>query len=128
MRGIEGAEGSDPAAGEAKFTGGALGAEVVGELEDGSAAGSDRGMGLKSTEGEEAGGFFKGETGPKLAGGGAEDAAAEGGVEGAEAVEFDGDGGLAGGGADGAAAATGGFAGRGGESFLWGGSRRDEWR
>jgi hypothetical protein len=111
VRGIEGAEGSDPAEGEAKFAWGALGAEVVGELEDGSAAGSDGGMGLKSTEGEEAGGLFKGEAGPELAGGGAEDAAAEGGVEGAEAVDFDGYGGVAGGGTDGTASAANGFAG-----------------
>jgi hypothetical protein len=45
------------------------------------------------------------------AGGGSEDAAAEGGVEGAETVEFDGDGGLAGSCTDGAAAAADRFAG-----------------
>ena len=65
----------------------------------------------KSAEGEEAGGLVEAEAGAELTGGGAEDAAAEGGVEGAEAVEFDGDGGLAGSGADGAASATDGLAG-----------------
>ena len=79
-------------AGEADFPWGALGAEVVGELEDGSCAGGDGGVGLKSTEGEEAGGFFEAEAGAQLAGGGAKDAAAEGGVEGAKAVDFDGQG------------------------------------
>ena len=69
------------------------------------------GCGAKAAEGEEAGGLVEAEAGAELAGGGAEDAAAEGGVEGAEAVEFDGDGGLAGGGADGAASASDGFAG-----------------
>ena len=68
-------------------------------------------IGTKSTEGEEAGGLVEAEAGSQLAGGGTEDAAAEGGVEGAEAVEFDGDGGLAGGGADGAATAADGLAG-----------------
>ena len=77
-------------AGEADFAGRALGAEVVGELEDGSGAGSDGGMGLKSTEGEEAGGLLEAEAGAQLAGSGAEDAAAKGRFEGAEAVDFDG--------------------------------------
>ncbi len=49
-------------------------------------------MGLKSTEGEEAGGLFEAEPGAQLAGGGAEDSAAKGGVEGAEAVDFDAEG------------------------------------
>ena len=68
-------------------------------------------MRLKSTEGEEAGGLFEGEAGPELAGCGAENAAAEGGVEGAEAVDFDGYGGVAGGGTDGTASAADGFSG-----------------
>jgi hypothetical protein len=76
---------------EAKFAGGAFGAEVVGEVEGGSGAGGYGGDGDKSTEGEETGGFVEAEAGTELTGGGAEDAAAEGGVEGAEAVEFDGD-------------------------------------
>jgi hypothetical protein len=41
-------KGSGLVAGEAKFAGGALGAEVVGELQGGSGAGSDGGVGLKS--------------------------------------------------------------------------------
>ena len=67
----------------------------------------------EAAEGEEAGGFVEAETGAELAGGGAEDAAAEGGVEGAEALELDGDRGLglAGCGGDGAAASADGFAG-----------------
>jgi hypothetical protein len=101
---------------EAKFAGGAVGAKAVGEVKGGSGAGGDgwgvsRRAGWKSTEGEEAGGFVEAEAGAQLAGGGSDDAAAEGRVEGTEAVEFDGDGGLAGSGADGAAAATDGFAG-----------------
>ncbi len=40
--------GSGLVAGEAKFAGGALGVEVVGELQGGSGAGSDGGMWLKS--------------------------------------------------------------------------------
>jgi hypothetical protein len=85
-------------------------------MEGGSGTGGDGGcadwrVGAKSTEGEEAGGFVEAEAGTELAGGSAEGAAAEGGVEGAEAVEFDGDGGLAGGGADGASASADGLAG-----------------
>jgi hypothetical protein len=74
---------------------------------------ADGGVGLESAEGEEAGGFVEAEAGAKLAGGGAEDTTAKGGVEGAEAVELDGDGlGLACGGADGAASAADGFPGK----------------
>jgi hypothetical protein len=101
---------------KAKFAGGTVGAEVVGKMEGGSGAsgdggGSDGWIRLESTESEEAGGFVEAETGAELAGGGAEDAAAKGGIEGAEAVELDGDGGFTGCSADGAAAATDGFAG-----------------
>jgi hypothetical protein len=101
---------------EAEFAGGAVGAEVVGEVEGGAGAGGDGGgsnwkTGTKSTEREQAGGFVEAKAGSELAGGGTEDAAAEGGVECAEAVEFDGDGGVPWGGADGAAAATDWFAG-----------------
>ena len=71
---------------EAKFARGAVGAKAVGEVEGGSGAGGDCGVWTKSTEGEEAGGLVEAEAGPQLAGGGTEDAAAEGGVEGAEAV------------------------------------------
>ncbi len=81
-------------------------------MEGGSGAGGYGGIGSKSTEGEEAGGLVEAETRAELAGGGTEDAAAKGWVEGAEAVEFDGDGGLAGSGADGAAASADGFAGQ----------------
>ena len=77
---------------QADFAGRPVGAEVVGEMKGGTGAGGDGGIGTKSTEGEEAGGFVEAETGTELAGGGSEDAAAEGWVEGAEAVEFDGDG------------------------------------
>jgi hypothetical protein len=96
---------------EAKFAGGAVGAKAVGEVEGSSGACSDGKVWTKSTEGEEAGGFVEAEAGSQLAGGGSEDAAAEGGVEAAETVEFDGDGGLAGGGADGAAPSPDGLAG-----------------
>jgi hypothetical protein len=60
-------------------------------VEGGAGAGGDGGVGEKSAEGEEAGGLVEGEPGAELAGCGSNDAAAEGGVEGAEAVEFDGD-------------------------------------
>jgi hypothetical protein len=96
---------------EAEFAGGTFGAEIVGEMEGGPGSGGYGGMGEKSTEGEEAGGFVEAEAGAKLAGSGSEDAAAQGGVEGTEAVEFDGDCGVAGCGTDGAAAASDGFAG-----------------
>jgi hypothetical protein len=97
---------------EAKFAGGTVGAEVVGEVKRGPGTGGDGGVGPKSTEREEAGGFIEAEAGAELAGGGPEDTTAEGGVEGAEAVEFDGDGGLAWGGADGSATASDGLAGK----------------
>ena len=77
---------------EAEFAGGALGAEA------GWRAGGWRralsgtvGMETEAAEGEEAGGLVEAEAGAELTGGGAEDAAAEGGVEGAEALELDGD-------------------------------------
>ena len=101
---------------KAKFARGTVGAEVVGEMEAGSGARGDGGgsggwVRLESAEGEESGGLVEAEAGAELAGGGAEDAAAEGWVEGAETVEFDGYGGLAGGGADGAASSADGLAG-----------------
>jgi hypothetical protein len=76
---------------KAEFAGGAFGAEVVAEVEGGSGAAGDGGVGEKSAEGEEAGGLVEGEAGAELAGCGSDDAAAEGRVEPAEAVEFDGD-------------------------------------
>jgi len=78
--------------GEAKFAVGALGTELIGEVEGGSGAGGYRRVGEKSTEGEQAGGLVEVETGSELAGGGAEDTAAGGGIERAEAIEFDGNG------------------------------------
>ena len=102
--------------GEAELARGAFGAEVVGELEGGAGAGGDGGgadgwIGLEAAEGEEAGGLVEAEACAELTGGGSDDATAEGWVEGAETVEFDGDGGFARGGADGASSATNGFAG-----------------
>ena len=44
---------------EAKFAGRAVGAKAVGEVERGSGAGGDGGIGTKSTEGEKAGGFVE---------------------------------------------------------------------
>jgi len=101
---------------EAEFSGGAVGSEVVGKMEGGASSGgyggrADGGVGLEAGEGEEAGGFVEAEAGSDAAGRGAEDSAAEGWVEGTEAVEFDGDGGFAGGGADGAATSSDWFAG-----------------
>jgi hypothetical protein len=61
---------------------------------------------VKADEVEEAGGLMECEAGAEGAGGGAEDAAAEGGVEGAEAIEIDGDRGLTGSCGDGAASTT----------------------
>jgi hypothetical protein len=91
---------------------------MVGEVEGGSSAGgyggsADGRVRAKSAEGEEAGGFVEAEAYAELAGSGTEDTAAKSWFEGAETVEFDGDGGLglAGCGADGAAPATDGFAG-----------------
>jgi hypothetical protein len=80
-------------------------------MKDSAGACGDGGVGSKTGEGEEAGGLVEGEAGAELAGRGAEDSAAEGGIEGAEAVEFDGDGGLAWGGTDGSATASDGLAG-----------------
>ena len=74
---------------EAEFAGGAFCPEVVGEMEVGTGSGGYRGVGSEAAEGEQAPGFVEAEAGAKLAGGGAEDAAAKGGVEGAESVEFD---------------------------------------
>src|SRR5437868_4250350 len=101
---------------EAKFSGGAVCAKAVWEVEGGSGAGGEWGhvsgrAGRISTEGEEAGGFVEAEAGAQLTGGGSDDAATEGGVKSPEAVEFDGDGGLARGGADCSAASANGFAG-----------------
>ena len=103
---------------EAEFAGGAFGAEVVGELESGAGAGGYGGgangwVRAESAEGEEASGLVEAEARAELAGGGAEDSAAERRVEGAETVEFDGDCGLgfAWSGADGAAASADGLAG-----------------
>ncbi len=64
-------------------------------MEGGVGAGGDGGVGPESTEGKEARGLVEGEACPQLTGGGSEDAAAEGGIERAETVEFDGDGGFA---------------------------------
>src|SRR5665213_1203432 len=91
---------------KAEFAVGTLGPELAGEMKRRPGAGGHRGKGQKPAEGEEARGLVEAEAGAELTGGGAKDAAAEGGVEGAEAVEFDGYGGLAGGGADGAASAA----------------------
>jgi hypothetical protein len=91
---------------EAEFAGGAVGAEAVGEVKGGSGAGGDGGQGPETAEGEQPGGLVEAETSAELTGRGAEDTAAQGRVEGAEAVEFDRDGGLAGSGADGAASAS----------------------
>src|SRR5439155_12701210 len=67
--------------------------------------------GKEAAEGEEAGGLIEAEADAELAGGGAQDAAAESRIEGAEALELEGYGGLSGGCADGAAAAADGFSG-----------------
>jgi hypothetical protein len=96
---------------KAKFARGTIGAEAVGKMKGGSGAGGYRRIGTKSTQGKEAGGFVEAEARSKLAGGGTQDAAAESGIESPEAIELDGDGGLAGSGADGAATSADGFAG-----------------
>jgi hypothetical protein len=71
---------------EAQFAGGAVGAKAVGEVDEGSGTGGDGRVWTKSTEGEEAGGLVEAEAGSQLSCSGAEDAAAEGGVKGAETV------------------------------------------
>lgn len=101
---------------QAKFAMGALGPELIGEVERRPGACGHGGKGEKAAKCEQPGGFVEAEAGAKLPGGGAENAAAEGRVEGAEAIEFDSYGGLAGGSADGAASAPDGFA---GEQNLW---------
>ena len=68
-------------------------------------------MGLKATESEKSSSFFEVETGTQLAGGGADDSTAQGGIEGAEAIEFDGDRGCAESGTDGTPTAPDRFAG-----------------
>ena len=76
---------------EAEFAGGAVGAKAAGQVEDSAGAGGYGGVGAETAEGEEAGGLVEAEARAELTGGGAKDAAAEGRVESAEAVEFDGD-------------------------------------
>ncbi len=68
---------------EAEFAGGAVGAEATGQVEDRSGAGGYGGVGAETAEGEEAGGLVEGEAGAELAGRGAENSAAESGIEGA---------------------------------------------
>jgi hypothetical protein len=97
---------------EAKFAWGTLGKEVVGELEGCAGLRGDGGDSEESAQGQEALGLVEAEACAEVTGGGAEDSTAKGGVEGAEAFELDGDGGLrlARSGADGAATAADGFA------------------
>ena len=100
-------------AGKAEFAGAALCAEAVGELELSARLGRDGGVGRdEAGEGEQAVGLVKAEPGAKLAGSGAEDAAAERGVERAEAFDLKGERCLAGGGGVGPAAAADGLAGQ----------------
>lgn len=70
-------------------------------MDSGARAGGCGGEGEESAEGQEAFGLVETEPGAHLTGGGSEDSATEGGVQGAEALDFDGDGGLAGGSGDG---------------------------
>ena len=96
---------------EAKFAGGTVGTEVVGEMEGGSGACGYRGgvrrkTGTKSTEGKEAGGFVEAQTSSQLSGCSPDDPATECRIEGTETVELDRNSGLAGYRADGAAAAS----------------------
>jgi hypothetical protein len=102
---------------EADFARSPFGAKISGEMEGAASPGGDCGgadgrVWLKAAEGEETGGFVEAEASAELACGGTEDSAAEGGIEGPEAVEFDGDGGVAGVCADGTAAPADGFAGK----------------
>ena len=97
---------------EAQLSRRTAGAQSVGEVERGSGGGGGSGVaGWKSTQGEQASSFVEAEACAEVAGCGADDAAAQGGVEGAETIEFYRDGGLAGRGADGAASAAYRFAG-----------------
>lgn len=81
---------------EAEFSRGSLGAELTGEMEDGTGTGGGGRVILKAGEGEQAGGFGKSEPGTKLARGGADDAAAQRGIEGAETGNIQGERSLAG--------------------------------
>jgi hypothetical protein len=74
---------------KSKLAVGSLGAELTGEVKGRSGASGYRGVVEKSTERKQTGGCVEVEADSELAGGGAEDAAAGGGFEGAEAVEFD---------------------------------------
>ncbi|MCU1319275.1 MAG: hypothetical protein JWP98_793 [Edaphobacter sp.] len=67
-------------------------------------------MGLTATESKNASRFFEIETGAQLAGGSTDDSTTQGGIESAEAIEFDGDSGCAESGTDGAATAPDRFA------------------
>ncbi len=98
---------------ETEFAGGAFGPEVVGEMEVGAGSGGYGRVVSEAAERKEAGGLVEAEASAELTGGGAEDAATEGGVESAKTIEFDGDVGLglAGSCADGAAASADGLAG-----------------
>ncbi len=96
---------------KAKLPSRALGQEAAGDAERAAGPGGDGCEGDEAAEGEQAGGFGEADAGAEMAGGGAEDAAAEGEVQRAEALDLQGDGGGSGAGADGAAAATDGFAG-----------------
>lgn len=97
--------------GEAELAGGALGSESFGQMEGCARTGCDGREGDESGQGEQTGGVVEAESEAELTGGGSEDAAAEGGVEGPETVELDGDGGSAGSGGDGAAPSANGFSG-----------------
>ncbi len=89
---------------QAELAWGALGAEMSRQV---FAAGA----GLADSKRQQAGGLVEVEGGAELAGGGAEESADERGVEGAEAVEFDGERALTGQGGAGSAAAADGSAG-----------------
>jgi hypothetical protein len=62
-------------------------------MDGSSRASGDGGEGGEAGQGEEPGSVVEAEPEAELAGGGAEDATAEGRIEGSEAIELDGDGG-----------------------------------
>jgi hypothetical protein len=98
-------------AAEAEFARGALGQEAIGELKRGPGLGGDCRDRGKSAKGKEARGLVEAQAHAELTGGGPDDPAAGGGVEGPDTGELDRDGGFAGDGGDGSAATAGGQAG-----------------
>jgi hypothetical protein len=77
---------------QAEFTDGTVGAEASGEVNRGSVACGDSGQNGKTGQSEQPGGVVEAEAASELTSGGAEDSSPQRSVEGAEALNLDGDG------------------------------------